>query len=146
MPESDSTAPGTDTLRLRRDPDLGTRELIDVVSRYFGALERFDLKEAASCFTENVFYSHPPYSSDDNGGLRHEVRGHSDLIALFERRGPRAMTHEILHGAIEGRSGFVRGIFTSKDRSGSFVSSVELAEDGRIESYVAYSSIPGVGE
>jgi SnoaL-like domain len=125
---------------------LETPDLVDVVSRYLEALARFDLKEAASCFTDYAFYSHPPYSSDDNGGLRHEVRGHSKLIALWEKRGPRPTTHEIHSGAIEGRSGFVRGTFSSTDRSGSFVSAVTLAEDGRIESYVAYSSIPPAGE
>jgi ketosteroid isomerase-like protein len=129
-----------------RKARLQAGDLIEAVSRYLEALERFDLEEVSSCFTEDAFYSHPPYSPEDNGGRRHEARGRTELVALFQRRGRRAVKHEITHGAIEGSSGFVEGVFTSGDVHGSFVSSVTLTEDGRIRSYAAYSSIPGVSE
>lgn len=121
-------------------------DLAAVVRRYLGALSRFDLEAAADCFTDDLFYSHPAYSPDDNGGLRHEVRGRRALIDLFQQRGPRATVHEVQHAALEGAQGFVAGTFGADGRRGSFVSTVELAPDGRIARYAAYSSVPAVGD
>ena len=124
--------------------------LREVVERYLHGLERFDLDAVLACFTEDAFYSHPPYSDSDNGGLRHEVTGHADLVRLFERRGHRpGVRHDITHAAIEGGSGFVAGTFSRADAAataaGSFVSAVTLAADGRIAAYAAYASVPAVG-
>lgn len=122
--------------------------LRDVVERYLGALEQFDLDTALACFTDDVFYSHPPYGDGDNGGLRHEVSGHADLVKLFERRGHRPdVRHRVTRVAIDGDHGFVAGIYGERGSgtAGSFVSTVELAADGRIAHYAAYSSTPGVG-
>lgn len=118
------------------------------VERYLDALEQFDLAAALACFTEDAFYSHPPYGDSDNGGWRHEVCGHDALLALFERRGHRPdVHHAVTQAALEGEQGFVAGTFVHGDGSvaGSFVSVVTLAADGRIASYAAYASIPGVG-
>jgi len=117
-----------------------------IVGRYLEALEQFDLEAAAECFTEDLFYSHPPYSDDDNGGLRHEVQGRDALIELFKERGPKNVKHELTNAAIEGQDGFVMGTFASEGRVGSFVSTVRLAADGRIAHYAAYRSVPAVGE
>jgi ketosteroid isomerase-like protein len=121
-------------------------EVVTIVGRYLEALERFDLEAAADCFTEDLFYSHPPYSAEDNGGLRHEVRGRGALIGLFRARGRRPVSHEIRSSATNGSLAFVEGVFTVNDEvGGSFVSVVELAGDGRIASYAAYASVPAVG-
>src|SRR6202040_4003430 len=37
------------------------------------ALERFALEAAAGCFTDDLLYSHLPYSAGATGGLRHDV-------------------------------------------------------------------------
>ncbi|HSS09175.1 MAG TPA: nuclear transport factor 2 family protein, partial [Acidimicrobiales bacterium] len=101
---------------------------------------------AADCFTEDLFYSHPPYSAEHNGGLRHEVRGRAALIELFQARGHRPVSHEIRSSATDGSVAFVQGVFTvNGEVGGSFVSVVELAADGRIASYAAYASVPAVG-
>jgi ketosteroid isomerase-like protein len=121
-------------------------DVATVVARYLEALEQFDLEAAADCFTEDLFYSHPPYSAEDNGGLRHEVRGRDALIGLFDKRGRRPVVHKIRSSATDGSVAFVEGVFTvNGEVGGSFVSVVELAGDGRIASYAAYASVPAVG-
>jgi ketosteroid isomerase-like protein len=120
-------------------------EVATIVARYLEALEQFDLEAAADCFTDDLFYSHPPYSAEDNGG-RHEVRGRAALIGLFRERGRRPVIHKIRSSATDGSVAFVEGVFTLKGEvGGSFVSVVELAGDGCIASYVAYASVPAVG-
>src|SRR3982074_1508707 len=103
-------------------------QVATLVGRCLEALERFDLEAAADCFTEDLFYSHPPYSAEDNGGLRHEVRGREALIGLFRERGRRPVSHKIRSSATDGSLAFVEGVFTVDDQvGGSFVSVVELA-------------------
>jgi ketosteroid isomerase-like protein len=121
-------------------------EVVTIVARYLEALERFDLEAATDCFTEDLVYSHPHYSAEDNGGLRHEVRGKEALIELFQERGHRPVSHKIRSSATDGSVSFVEGEFTVNDEvRESFVSVVELAGDGRIASYAAYASVPAVG-
>ncbi len=62
--------------------------VVAIVGRYLEALERFELEEAADCFTEDLFYSHPPYSAEDNGGLRHEVAGPGGSDRALPAAGP----------------------------------------------------------
>lgn len=126
--------------------ELTADVLRTVVGKYLDALERFELDEAAACFTADAFYSHPPYA-DDTENRRHEVHGHAGLIELFGHRGPRQVRHVIDSAAIDGRRGFVGGTFhTDGDRpAGSFVSAVTLSDDGLIASYAAYASVPAVG-
>jgi ketosteroid isomerase-like protein len=120
-------------------------DLRAVVSRYLDALSRFELEAAADCFTDDLFYSHPAYTPE-NGAGRHEVRGRRALIELFQQRGNRKTVHEVQHAALDGAFGFVAGTFGAEGTSGSFVSTVELAPDGRIARYAAYSSVPPVGD
>jgi hypothetical protein len=127
--------------------DLDAAALRAVVERYLDALERFDIPAVLECFTEDAFYSHPPYGTEENGGQRHEVRGHDGLVRLFEHRGPRPdVGHSITLAAIAHDTGFVGGTFRHGGADvGSFVSTVALAPDGRIASYAAYASVPAVG-
>jgi ketosteroid isomerase-like protein len=111
------------------------------------ALERFDIPAVLECFTEDAFYSHPPYEADEGSGRRHEVKGHDGLVRVFEHRGPRpGVGHSITMAAVAGDRGFVAGTFSHDGTDiGSFVSTVALAPDGRIASYAAYASVPPVG-
>jgi ketosteroid isomerase-like protein len=122
-----------------------TSDLADVVSRYLTALDSYDLDAALECFTTDVFYSHPPYSATE-GNDRHEVVGRESLRRLFEFRGPKQIRYELDHTAIQGNRGFVEAHFSTDRGDGSFVSVVELAQDGRIQFYAAYRSIPPVGK
>jgi ketosteroid isomerase-like protein len=119
-------------------------DLQAVVDRYLAALERFDIPAVLGCFTEDAFYSHPPYR---DGEPRHEVQGHDAMARLFDHRGPRPdVSHSLSHSAIGGDDGFVTGTFLRNGVAvGSFVSTVTLATDGRIASYAAYTSVPPVG-
>ena len=126
--------------------DVDAAAVRAAVERYLDALERFDLPAVLECFTDDAFYSHPPYESDEHRG-RHEVTGHDGLVLLFEHRGPRPdVSHSITLVAAAGDAGFVAGTFSHGDATiGSFVSTVVLAPDGRISSYAAYASVPAVG-
>ena len=55
-----------------------------LAERSFAALERNDHSGVIACFTEDTFYSHPPYKE---GGGRIEVRGHDGLAAFLGERG-----------------------------------------------------------
>jgi ketosteroid isomerase-like protein len=124
---------------------MKSTDVSTIITRYLEALEEFDLDAAADCFTDDLFYSHPPYSDNDSEG-RHEVQGREALIQLFKERGPKQVKHEVTTAAIEGLDGFVMGTFAAEGRVGSFVSTVRLAEDGRIAHYAAYRSVPPVGQ
>src|SRR4051812_3947994 len=96
------------------------------IEAYFEALERFDLEAAADCFTDDVFYSHPPYSGE--GSRRHEVRGRAGLIGLFEQRGHKPdVQHDVQLAVLDGSHGAVGGTFTSGGVTGSFLSTVTMS-------------------
>src|SRR3954452_3014141 len=98
---------------------MDSSDLIAVVARYLEALERFDLEAVADCFTDDLFYSHPAYAHDRDGGPpRHEVRGRQALIALLEQRGRVQVDHEVHSAALQGADGFVAGTFASGSRRG----------------------------
>lgn len=123
-------------------------ELRSVVEQYLRSLETFDLAAVLDCFTEDAFYSHPPYRDGEAGERRHEVTGHFGLQQLLERRGHRPdVHHEVRTAAIHGATGFVAGIFGPGGGRvlGSFVSTVTLSPEGKIAAYAAYSSVPAVG-
>jgi ketosteroid isomerase-like protein len=126
--------------------DVDAAALRAAVERYLDALERFDVPAVLECFTDDAFYSHPPYEAEEHG-RRHEVTGHDGLVRLFEHRGPRPdVGHSITLVAAAGDAGFVAGTFSHRGATvGSFVSTVVLARDGRICSYAAYASVPAVG-
>jgi hypothetical protein len=119
-----------------------------VFERYFKTLEAGHFDGAAECFTEDVFYSHPPYSSDLPGSPRHEAHGRAALLRLFHRRGLRPYVHRIDAWAISGERVFISGVSLSPEENEihvSFVSEAVLDDAGRIRWYAAYSSLPAVG-
>ena len=41
----------------------------EIVDRYFAAIDEFDPQRAVECFSEDVFYSHPPFPGGIGDGL-----------------------------------------------------------------------------
>jgi ketosteroid isomerase-like protein len=121
-------------------------EPMDVVHRYFEALDRNDFEGVVDCFTEDVFYSHPPFMGAPPGSPRHEVTGRAALRAYLALRGVRPSRHQLDAEAVIGSRGFVSGVTLNEDGStrASFVSQM-IFEDGLIQSYAAYASVPPVG-
>lgn len=117
-----------------------------VVLRYLRSLEAGDFDDAARCFSENAFYSHPPRPSEPPGSPRHETRGRQALRAYFDRRGKIAVDHSIDAHVLVGDRGFLLGHAAVDGRELlSFVAEYVLDRDGLIAHYAAYTSIPPVG-
>jgi ketosteroid isomerase-like protein len=119
----------------------------EVLVRYFEALDAGAFDEAADQFSADVVYSHPPYrhtgiDSDD----RVVFRGRDELRAAFTARGKQSFDHRVVaigqrgpHCLLEG---VVEGLAGGGD--GSFISSLTLDADGRIQRYVSFYCEPGV--
>ena len=118
----------------------------ELIERYFACLEAADFEGAALCFTEHARYSHPPYAEEPPGAPRHEAADREAILALFHRRGKRATSHRLIASSGRGDRCFISGVILDEEEAvvGSFVSEIGLADDGRIEEYVAYSSRPPV--
>ena len=119
----------------------------EVLERYFEALDTGAFDEAADQFSADVVYSHPPYrhtgiDSDD----RIVFHGREQLRAAFTARGKQSFDHRVV--AI-GRSGpfcllegRVEGL--PDGGGGSFISSLTLDGDGRIQRYVSFYCEPSI--
>jgi hypothetical protein len=117
-----------------------------ILRSYFDALEAARFEEAAKCFTEGVFYSHPPFPGEGPANPRHEANGRQALIQLFMLRGKRPRRHRIDSCVVEGNHAFISGVsLNPPDPRSSFTSELKLSDDGLIDYYVTYSSVPGVG-
>jgi len=125
---------------------MARHEPMDVVHRYFEALDRNDFEGVVDCFTEDVFYSHPPFIGAPPGSPRHEVTGRAALRAYFAQRGFRPSRHRLDAEAIAGGRGFISGVTLDKEGAprASFVAEMVFA-DRLIRSYAAYISFPPVG-
>jgi SnoaL-like domain len=118
-----------------------------VVHEYFAALDNGDFEAAADQFSRNVVYSHPPYRHTGIDGAERVVfRGRDELLAAFRARGRQTFDHAILASIQRGPhclfEGVVNGLPTGG--SGSFVSSLTLDGDGRIQRYVSFYCEPSV--
>lgn len=120
---------------------------LDVVADYFRDLEEGDFEGASSRFTDDAFYSHPPFPEEGQDAPRHETRGRDALLAVFGRRGVRTLRHTIESAASSGDEFFVRGVVRDgADVVMSFVSVGQLDPGtGLISEYAAYASVPAVG-
>ena len=102
---------------------------------------------AASHFSDDVLYSHPPYR---HTGItdpdRVEFRGRAALLAAFERRGKASFDHEVLTSIQRGPHCLFEGAVRNlpDGGTGSFISSLSLAADGTIRRYVSFYCEPGV--
>jgi hypothetical protein len=115
---------------------------------YFEALERFDIEQAASYFTEDVIYHHPPfrfsdYDESEEGGW-HKAVGREALLRLWRRRGPQDAQHHVTAFARNGDMCFNEawGTLEGNDQYVSFVSVFRVADDDRIAEYLSYTNHP----
>jgi ketosteroid isomerase-like protein len=116
-----------------------------VLERYLSSLEEYDLDATLECFTEDVFYSHPPYPNEP-GGPRHEVSGKAGLAALFAERGKRSGHHRIELVLSEGRECLAAGsVEVDGVQAATFLARFTLSDTGQIARYAAYASFPAVG-
>jgi SnoaL-like domain len=114
-----------------------------VLQRYFRELQAGAFVAAASFFTEDVVYLHPPYDPSD---VRPFFHGREELVAGFTRRGPRPYRQEILACVRRGAECFVEGLVDGTGVLGAvgFLSSMSFAPDGRIRRYAAFAAPPVV--
>ena len=119
--------------------------------RYFAALRRFDLEGVAECFTEDAFYSHPPY--DSAVAERAEAVGRAAIVALLRtKRGPRSIVQEMRHCVVDGELAYLEGI-AYQDGDGAstapptiWLSSARVVPDGRFRRYVSYTPGYPIGD
>jgi hypothetical protein len=118
-----------------------------ILNEYFDALEAGEFEDAAGHFSEGVLYSHPPYRHSgitDPGRI--SFRGREELVEGFRRRGKQAFRHRILAQAQRGPNCLIEGKVDElpEGRTGSFLSSLSLDQDGRIQRYVSFYCEPAV--
>ena len=123
-------------------------DALQVLDRYFDALDGGEFEAAAECFSDDVVYSHPPYRHTDNAGdERVEFRGRQELLRGFRARGMRTFTHRIVVSVQRGTTclleGVVEGLPTGRD--GGFLSSLTLDRAGLIRRYLSFYCEPSVG-
>ena len=117
-----------------------------VLERYFADLVSSRFREAASHFTADTIYSHPPYSG---GTERVLFRGREALWRGFvTERGP-SPARQIITGCWQrGGRVFVEGVIEGIPDGGTFCSTAQITPEGEIARYVAFYSatrIPACG-
>jgi len=119
------------------------RDALERARRYFNDLARGDLEAAAACFTDDVFYSHPPYRGDPTDDRR-VAYGRAALLEMLHARENVWVDFSVEHCAVFEDQCFIEGTYVvpSTSREGSFVSSIRLTDDGQFRSYLAYLSEP----
>jgi hypothetical protein len=125
-----------------------SRESIrDTVMGYLGGLERGEFA-VADLFSQDAFYSHPPYGPESL--KRAEVIGRENLRTLLKaKRGSRSWFHEIQTFRIADDRCLIEGAvreFESGPLRSSFAGAGTFNASGEITRWVAYRSVPAVGE
>jgi ketosteroid isomerase-like protein len=118
-----------------------------VLHQYFDALDRGDFEAAADQFSADVVYANPPYRHtgiDSND--RVVFRGRDELLTAFRARGKQSFDHAILASIQRGPHCLIEGVVQGLANSGtgSFVSSLTLDDDGRIQRYLSFYCEPAV--
>ncbi|HEX9994649.1 MAG TPA: nuclear transport factor 2 family protein [Acidimicrobiales bacterium] len=129
------------------DADAAPGDALDVLGRYFDALDGGRFEEAAACFSEDVVYSHPPYRHTGiDGDRRVQFDGRAELLANFEARGRQSFGHRLVADVQRGPHCMVEGLVEGLPggRDGSFLSSFTLDGDGLIRRYVSFYCEPAV--
>lgn len=119
----------------------------NIITNYLDALERGEMDRAASFFSENARYSHPPYGDEPVDSQRHEVVGRVAIRGLFERRGHRPTRHELQSVVSDGQHIHLSGVARNEigELLGSFTAVAMLdAATGEISEYASYVSVPAV--
>jgi hypothetical protein len=113
-----------------------------IVDRYFGHLQANELREAVACFADDCLYSHPPYAGCT---ARVEFRGHDELLDGFENKRRSSPARQVVTAFVQrGPDSFIEGVVDRIPNGGSFLSSLSLADDGRIRRYAAWYCAPRV--
>lgn len=119
--------------------NLDARPILD---RYFSHLQASRFREAVACFSDDCHYSHPPYAGCT---ARLEFHGRDELLDGFEnKRGPSPARQIVTALLQRGRDCIVEGVVEGIPNGGSFISSLSLADDGRIRRYAAWYCAPRV--
>jgi ketosteroid isomerase-like protein len=141
-------------LAYRAGPQLDPRSVegvpgdaLAVLDRYFEALDSGAFAEAAEQFSADVVYSHPPYRHTGiDGNERVVFRGREQLLAAFTARGRQSFDHRIVASGQRGPHCLVEGLVEGLPggRTGSFISSFTLGNDGRIRRYTSFYCEPSL--
>jgi hypothetical protein len=109
-----------------------------VLERYFAHLQSLAFREAASHFTVDTIYSHPPYSG---GTERVLYRGRAALAHGFATdRGPSPVRQIVTAFCQRGPRVFVEGVIEGIPNGGTFFSTGQISPEGEIARYVAFYS------
>jgi len=117
-----------------------------MLERYFHALAESRVEDAASCFSDDVVYSHPPYRDLAIAGPgRATFNGRDELLAAFRRRGPQTVGYHIDVALQRGSHLLAEGVVESDGRPiGTFLSSASVGATGVLTRYVAFYCEPAV--
>lgn len=109
-----------------------------VLERYFADLMSSRFSEAASHFTVDTLYSHPPYA----GGTQRVLFEGRDVLSrgFAEQRGPSPARQIITQFWQQGDRAFVEGVIEGIPGGGSFFSTAQITPAGAIARYVAFYS------
>jgi hypothetical protein len=116
-----------------------------VLDRYFADLMSSEFRKAATHFTADTIYSHPPYAG---GTERILFRGREAVWrGWVKERGPSPVRQVITALWQQGGRVFVEGVIEGIPDGGSFFSTAQITPEGEIARYVAFYSgtrIPSV--
>lgn len=120
------------------DPGASAPDGRPVLERYLADLMNSRFTEAASRFTTDTIYSHPPYG----GGTERVVyRGREALARGFATdRGPSPVRQIITDLWQQDGRAFVEGVVEGIPNGGTFVSTAQISDGGEIARYVAFYS------
>jgi hypothetical protein len=109
-----------------------------ILERYFADLMSSRFREAASHFTVDAIYSHPPYAG---GTARVLYAGRDALWRGFEvDRGPSPVQQIITGFWQRDDRVFVEGVIEGIPNGGTFFSTAQITAGGEIARYVAFYS------
>ena len=140
-------APAVDAPAAAEDGDIQVADAMTVVERYFAALDAGAFVDAAACFSADVVYSQPPYRHTGiDGNQRVQFDGRAALLEAFKTRGHQSFAHRVLASAQRGSRCIFEGIVEGLPggETGSFISSLTLDPEGRIQRYLSFYCEPSV--
>lgn len=109
-----------------------------VLEAYLAALASSAFREAASHFTVDTIYSHPPYAG---GTARVLFRGREALWRGFvNERGPSPLRQIVTAFWQRGARVFIEGVIEGIPNGGTFFSTGQITPAGEIARYVAFYS------
>ncbi|MGW0586421.1 nuclear transport factor 2 family protein [Streptosporangium sp. NPDC002607] len=115
---------------------------------YVRGLENSEFDAVADLFADDAFYSHPPFDPDSQ--KRAEVIGREAVRALLKgRRGTRKWFHEIQTLFVADDRCLIEGIVRESEGGpirSSFAGAGTFDAEARITRWVAYRSVPAIGE